>query len=127
MPKPFNLLFRRQLGNLHALVQIAQVTGVASSGFGSVQEFVDVVGAGARAHSEGGTIMATALDEFQKLIDSGSFGANGDKQQRLLRFILQQSLSFHERCFRWGSLGQRSEEHTSELQSHGLISYAVFC
>src|SRR5213596_4112625 len=22
---------------------------------------------------------------------------------------------------------QRSEEHTSELQSHGLISYAVFC
>ena len=21
----------------------------------------------------------------------------------------------------------RSEEHTSELQSHGLISYAVFC
>src|SRR5213596_31676 len=24
-------------------------------------------------------------------------------------------------------LGVRSEEHTSELQSHGLISYAVFC
>src|SRR5213596_4169481 len=23
--------------------------------------------------------------------------------------------------------GRRSEEHTSELQSHGLISYAVFC
>src|SRR5213596_4115907 len=23
--------------------------------------------------------------------------------------------------------GSRSEEHTSELQSHGLISYAVFC
>src|SRR5213596_4296513 len=23
--------------------------------------------------------------------------------------------------------GCRSEEHTSELQSHGLISYAVFC
>src|SRR5213596_3263577 len=23
--------------------------------------------------------------------------------------------------------GKRSEEHTSELQSHGLISYAVFC
>src|SRR5213596_751336 len=23
--------------------------------------------------------------------------------------------------------GERSEEHTSELQSHGLISYAVFC
>src|ERR1043165_10272334 len=26
----------------------------------------------------------------------------------------------------WGSF-QRSEEHTSELQSRGLISYAVFC
>src|SRR5213596_4334354 len=25
------------------------------------------------------------------------------------------------------SVGERSEEHTSELQSHGLISYAVFC
>src|SRR5213596_1696284 len=29
----------------------------------------------------------------------------------------------------WGSTRyvERSEEHTSELQSHGLISYAVFC
>src|SRR5213596_4065054 len=26
-----------------------------------------------------------------------------------------------------GILPNRSEEHTSELQSHGLISYAVFC
>src|SRR5213596_3999418 len=26
-----------------------------------------------------------------------------------------------------GRGGPRSEEHTSELQSHGLISYAVFC
>src|SRR5213596_4383287 len=25
------------------------------------------------------------------------------------------------------ALRPRSEEHTSELQSHGLISYAVFC
>src|SRR5213596_1574517 len=28
---------------------------------------------------------------------------------------------------RRGNHGRRSEEHTSELQSHGLISYAVFC
>src|SRR5213596_4168393 len=26
-----------------------------------------------------------------------------------------------------GNNGPRSEEHTSKLQSHGLISYAVFC
>src|ERR1051326_9265228 len=26
-----------------------------------------------------------------------------------------------------GLLGTRSEEHTSELQSHSFISYAVFC
>src|SRR5213596_3564737 len=26
-----------------------------------------------------------------------------------------------------GATLQRSEEHTSELQSHGLISYAAFC
>ena len=25
------------------------------------------------------------------------------------------------------SVGMRSEEHTSELQSHSFISYAVFC
>ena len=25
------------------------------------------------------------------------------------------------------NMGYRSEEHTSELQSRGLISYAVFC
>src|SRR5213596_1465821 len=31
-------------------------------------------------------------------------------------------VDFNERFFR-----TRSEEHTSELQSHGLISYAVFC
>src|SRR3546814_8965093 len=27
----------------------------------------------------------------------------------------------------WGSMGARSEEHTSELQSLMRISYAVFC
>src|ERR1051326_4085104 len=31
----------------------------------------------------------------------------------------------HERCNRDRS--HRSEEHTSELQSHSFISYAVFC
>src|SRR5213596_4136486 len=29
--------------------------------------------------------------------------------------------------FETSRLDRRSEEHTSELQSHGLISYAVFC
>ena len=26
-----------------------------------------------------------------------------------------------------GTIAERSEEHTSELQSHSFISYAVFC
>src|ERR1051326_3307724 len=32
-------------------------------------------------------------------------------------------------CFAYGPYGKpsRSEEHTSELQSHSFISYAVFC
>src|ERR1051326_8037298 len=32
-------------------------------------------------------------------------------------------------CRKWSGIGdfQRSEEHTSELQSHSFISYAVFC
>ena len=29
--------------------------------------------------------------------------------------------------FPWLNVSYRSEEHTSELQSRGLISYAVFC
>src|ERR1043165_10283479 len=37
--------------------------------------------------------------------------------------------SRHRRRTRWrdGPVAHRSEEHTSELQSRGLISYAVFC
>src|SRR5213596_3853554 len=31
------------------------------------------------------------------------------------------------RCSARRATWSRSEEHTSELQSHGLISYAVFC
>src|SRR5213596_4310339 len=30
-------------------------------------------------------------------------------------------------CAKQPGSHRRSEEHTSELQSHGLISYAVFC
>src|SRR5213596_4106815 len=33
----------------------------------------------------------------------------------------------HDAPARSRRTGRRSEEHTSELQSHGLISYAVFC
>src|SRR5213596_3987913 len=38
-----------------------------------------------------------------------------------------EALRATERKYRARPLGSRSEEHTSELQSHGLISYAVFC
>src|SRR5210317_2364275 len=33
----------------------------------------------------------------------------------------------NSRCASWAGLLYRSEEHTSELQSHSEISYAVFC
>src|SRR5213596_3410011 len=36
-------------------------------------------------------------------------------------------LTLGRRSYTDGTDGPRSEEHTSELQSHGLISYAVFC
>src|SRR5881275_3372238 len=35
--------------------------------------------------------------------------------------------SLRRRARRQGRGAPRSEEHTSELQSHGTISYAVFC
>src|SRR3546814_8100939 len=34
---------------------------------------------------------------------------------------------FHSFATRWAALADRSEEHTSELQSLMRISYAVFC
>src|SRR5210317_2413446 len=42
------------------------------------------------------------------------------KQQLLMQLIIQRILTYHLQ-------NPRSEEHTSELQSHSEISYAVFC
>src|SRR3546814_3183159 len=54
----------------------------------------------------------------------------GFRADRSRRFSLGRTRSRHGRIARprtWGSRGQRSEEHTSELQSLMRISYAVFC
>src|ERR1043165_10045961 len=37
------------------------------------------------------------------------------------------STDWHANSFAGSTVRKRSEEHTSELQSRGLISYAVFC
>src|SRR3546814_4674367 len=60
-------------------------------------------------------------DIFETIFGSGGFGGGGRQQNRRgadLRYDLEISL---EEAF------QRSEEHTSELQSLMRISYAVFC
>src|SRR5213596_3949379 len=51
--------------------------------------------------------------------------ADGDPAPRTLAQMLAGKLSGVS--VNAGQGGGRSEEHTSELQSHGLISYAVFC
>src|SRR3546814_6471472 len=63
-------------------------------------------------------------------------GRSGDDVRQKLAFdlgdlILQHQLALfqalHWKLVKWRALGQRSEEHTSELQSLMRISYAVFC
>ena len=41
--------------------------------------------------------------------------------------ILTEKIGEEYLLFIFGSFAKRSEEHTSELQSHSFISYAVFC
>ena len=41
--------------------------------------------------------------------------------------ILKIKLDLCDRNRNFGEIIERSEEHTSELQSHSFISYAVFC
>ena len=43
-----------------------------------------------------------------------------DRQKNTLAY-------FNDRAGEWRKRAEGSEEHTSELQSRGLISYAVFC
>src|ERR1051326_7687250 len=45
---------------------------------------------------------------------------------RLVFALFSRRRALQHRCWR-GNAGRRSEEHTSELQSHSFISYAVFC
>src|SRR3546814_5531891 len=49
------------------------------------------------------------------------------RRRRLRKVLLSGQVSGRQQGFRAGSTQQRSEEHTSELQSLMRISYAVFC
>src|SRR3546814_9827760 len=57
---------------------------------------------------------------------SAAAGAEGPAGTRHDRAGAAQPLGFPQ-PFRWRYAGNRSEEHTSELQSLMRISYAVFC
>src|SRR3546814_5742245 len=61
------------------------------------------------------------FDQRQPLLEAlGGFGVLVGHDAKLALFLQQ--------CRNFGAaLGQRSEEHTSELQSLMRISYAVFC
>src|ERR1051326_1751187 len=50
-----------------------------------------------------------------------------DNWKDLMDFKVGGSSRANERTLRWPTKQNRSEEHTSELQSHSFISYAVFC
>src|ERR1051326_9497715 len=61
---------------------------------------------------------------------AGAGLAATEKESRVVRAVVTQSGGVCARfrgCGPAGAAGSRSEEHTSELQSHSFISYAVFC
>jgi len=60
---------------------------------------------------EAGKILPEALGEVQEWIDVCDFAVGQSRMLHGLSIVSE----------------RRSEEHTSELQSRGLISYAVFC
>src|SRR5213596_1131241 len=66
-------------------------------------------------------LLAAALEE-DEILEALRLGVRGV----VLKELAPQQLV---ECVRKVHAGEqwRSEEHTSELQSHGLISYAVFC
>ena len=55
-------------------------------------------------------------DYFLKNFESNSFSESKELDKQVVQLFLD---------YDWP--GNRSEEHTSELQSHSFISYAVFC
>src|SRR5213596_3703333 len=58
-------------------------------------------------------------------IENGSILRSGDRQARLGNAVVANE--YFRTLVGRIDVEPRSEEHTSELQSHGLISYAVFC
>ena len=61
-------------------------------------------------------------------IDKNKLKKFGIPQGKHLAKILEgKSIVFNNKRYKAKDLTYRSEEHTSELQSHSFISYAVFC
>ena len=72
----------------------------------------------------------TPYSEFA-LIREGNTAAAVGTSGTLLGFVIPLARSVTQSAnlpdmILWGSIALRSEEHTSELQSHSEISYAVF-
>ena len=72
-------------------------------------------------------------NDKMNLREDGSSVNNRNQMKQLLKLLLEveqkkQQILEEEKCIKSLVLEKmRSEEHTSELQSHKLISYAVFC
>ena len=64
------------------------------------------------------TVQMTLDDELVKAVDRVSKQLRTSRSA-FTRSALREALARHKL--------ERSEEHTSELQSHSFISYAVFC
>src|SRR3546814_1779974 len=91
---------------------------------------VEAVHRPARAHDEGRFVAAIAIfDRAHRQVENA--GKDGDEHLR--RIVARQFPvdALHDLSGRSAGHGmrleQRSEEHTSELQSLMRISYAVFC
>src|ERR1051326_27346 len=62
------------------------------------------------------TIRASTIGELRAALDEGRPWKNHEQVDARTEWNIQ-----------WSYRIERSEEHTSELQSHSFISYAVFC
>src|ERR1051326_9229151 len=64
-------------------------------------------------------------DEFIRLLQGAATASNVAIRSLKAKAVVSKDNNYYEMPFEISA--DRSEEHTSELQSHSFISYAVFC
>src|SRR3546814_7307164 len=78
----------------------------------------------------GPQLRLVGLEVFRRVLDEHAVAGLQDERRQLgeeQRFATLHAVDAHPAVRLGEYLGQRSEEHTSELQSLMRISYAVFC